>query len=134
MSQENIEVVRAAIDAWNRRDLSGSWRRGIRTPNGVLRSPGHRRKDAVYRGHEGIGRAWRNVRAAWTEYRLEVENARVVGEELVILGHIYVRGASCGIEIDSAWSAIVRFRDGRVVSARDWLGHAGALEGAALSE
>ncbi len=88
----------------------------------------------VYRGREGVREAWGNVRAAWTEYRLEVENARMAGEDLVVLGHIYVRGAASGVEIDSDWSAIVRFRDDKVISAWDWLDHAHAVEAAGLTE
>ena len=135
MSQENVEVVRSAIEAWNRQDLPGfleawhadaEWRPAF--PQGTEGA------DTVYRGLDGVSRAWRNVRAAWTEYRLEVEDARMVGEDLVVLGHIYVRGASSGVEIDSAWSAIVRFSDGKVISAWDWLDHAHALEAAGLSD
>jgi ketosteroid isomerase-like protein len=135
MSEENVEVVRRAIDAWNRTDLSGfleAWH-----PDAEWRPAfpqGTEGRDTVYRGHEGVSQAWRNVRGAWTEYRLEVEDARISGEDLVVLGHIYVRGASSGVEIDSAWSAIVRFRDDKVISAWDWLDHASALEAAGRSE
>ena len=52
------------------------------------------------------------------------------GEDLVVLGHIYLRGAESGVELDSPWSAVVRFRDGRLVRAWDWLDHSPALEAA----
>jgi ketosteroid isomerase-like protein len=47
-----------------------------------------------------------------------------------VLGHLYARGAGSGLEIDSPWSAVVRFRDGKVFEARDWLDHARGLEAA----
>jgi ketosteroid isomerase-like protein len=132
---ENVETVRRAIDAWNRQDLAGfleAWHPDAEWwpafPQGT------EGRDTVYRGADDISRAWANVRAAWTEYRLEVEHARTVGEDLVVLGHIYVRGASSGVEIDSAWSAVVRFRDGKVISAWDWLDHEHALEAAGPGE
>ena len=135
MSGENIEVVKRAIDAWNHRDLKAfleAWH-----PDAEWRPAfpqGTDGKDTVYRGHEGVSLAWGNVRAAWSEYRLEVEDARMSGEDLVVLGHIYVRGKGSGVEIDSAWSAIVRFRDRKVISAWDWLDHSPALEAAGLEE
>jgi hypothetical protein len=58
------------------------------------------------------------------------EEARVVGEKLPVLGHLYARGAGSGLEIDSPWSAVVRFRDGKVLRARDWLDHEHGVEAA----
>jgi ketosteroid isomerase-like protein len=85
----------------------------------------------VVHGHEEISQAWNNVRSVWAEYRLEVEEARVVGgEKLLVLGHLYARGAGSGLEIDSPWSAVVRFRDGKVLRARDWLDHEHGVEAA----
>jgi ketosteroid isomerase-like protein len=125
----NVETARSAIDAWNRHDLPGfldawhaeaEWRPAF--PQGAEAA------GWVVRGHEEISRAWHNIRSVWAEYRLEVEDARVVGEKLLVLGHLYARGAGSGLEIDSPWSAVVRFRDGKVLEARDWLDHAHGLE------
>jgi ketosteroid isomerase-like protein len=129
MSQENAEIARRAIDAWNRRDHAAflqewhpacEWRPAF--PQGTEGT------GSVFRGHEGIDRAWRAVLAAWTVYRLDVEEARAVGDELLVLGHIHARGAVSGVELESAWSAVVGFRDGTIVRAWDWLSHEDALE------
>ena len=135
MSQENVELVTRTIEAWNQQDLSGflegwhpeaEWRPAF--PAGTEGT------GSVFRGLEGVERAWQNVRAAWTEYRLDVQEARWSGEALVILGRIHVRGAISGAEIDSDWSAVVRFRDNKVFGAWDWLDHDSALEAAGLRE
>ncbi len=124
-----MELVGRAVDAWNRQDLSAflrtwhanaEWRPAF--PEGTEGS------GSVFRGHEEIARAWRNVREAWAEYRVEPADARMVGESLLVLGRVYTRGATSGVEIDSEWSAVVRFQDGKIVSAWDWLDHAHALE------
>ena len=39
----------------------------------------------------------------------------MVGDNLLVLGRIHARGATSGIEIDSEWSAVVQFRDGKIV-------------------
>ena len=87
----------------------------------------------MFHGREDIERAWHNVREAWSEYRVEADNARMVGEYLLVLGGIHARGATSGIEIDSDWSAVLQFRDGKIISAWDWLDHEHALEAVGLS-
>jgi ketosteroid isomerase-like protein len=134
MSQENVEITGRAIDAWNRQDLGAflrewhddaEWRPAF--PKGTEGS------GSVFRGRDDLARAWQNVREAWVEYRVTAKNARMVGENLLVLGRIYARGAASGIEIDSEWSAVVRFRDGKIISAWDWLDHAHALNAVGLS-
>ena len=133
MSEENIATVQRGIEAWNRLDLDGfmemwhadaEWRPAF--PKGTEGAGG------VFRGRDGIREAWVNVRAAWAEYRVEAESARIVGEDLLVLGRIYARGKTSGIEIDSAWSAVVRFQDGLAVYAWDWLDHRPALQAVGL--
>jgi ketosteroid isomerase-like protein len=134
MSQENVEVATRAIDAWNRCDLVAflqewhsdcEWRPAF--PKGTEGT------GSVFRGHEGIDRAWGAVRVAWTVYRLDVEEARTVGDELLVLGDIFARGARRGIELESPWGAVVRFRDRKLMSAWDWLSREEALKAVGLA-
>ncbi len=142
MSRENVEGVEAArwiettqvaIDAWNREDLDAflatwhpecEWRPAFpRSLEGV---------GTIYRGHEGIARAWRGVRAVWAEYRLDPEEARVVGNKLVAVGRVYARGRESGLKLDSGWSALAGFRDGLAITAWDWLDRDEALRAEGL--
>jgi ketosteroid isomerase-like protein len=135
MSQENLESTKRAIDAWNRQDLEAFLREWHEEAGWRPAFPeGTEGTGSVFRGHDELGRAWHNVREAWSEYRVMGDDARFVGENLLVLGRIYARGIASGIEIDSDWSAVVRFRDGKIVSAWDWLDHASALEAVGLSE
>lgn len=74
------------------------------------------------------------MRVAWTVYRLDVDEARAVGDELLVLGHIFARGAISEVELESPWGAVVRFRDGKIVSAWDWLSREEALKAVGLRE
>ncbi len=92
MSQDNVEIARRAIEAWNRQDL-GVW---IDTwhPEAEWRPAfpkGTEGTGTVFRGHEAIEEAWRNVREAWDVYRVEAADARIVGDSLLVLGRIYAR-------------------------------------------
>ena len=135
MSQENVEVAQQAIEAWNRLDLDAfmtawhpeaEWRPAF--PKGTEGTGG------VFRGHDGIREAWRNVRAAWSVYQVEPQEVRMVDDSLLVLGRIFARGETSEIEIDSDWSAVLRYRDDKVISAWDWLDHKPALEAVGLSE
>jgi ketosteroid isomerase-like protein len=128
-AEAEVQTAAAAIDAWNRIDLpafletwhaDAEWRPAF--PQGTEGA------GSVFRGNEQIARAWESVRAAWAEYRVEADEVRIVGENLLILGRIYARGARSEVEIDSAWSAVVRFRDGKIISAWDWLDHESGIE------
>ena len=128
MAQDNLEVrrwienMRGAISAWNLEDLDAfletwhpecEWRPAFpRSLEGIGK---------IYRGHEGIAQAWRGVRGVWDEYRLDPEDAEVVGDRLVAIGRVYARGKGSGVELNSGWSALARFRDGLAISAWDWL-------------
>jgi ketosteroid isomerase-like protein len=132
---ESIETMQRAIEAWNRVDLDAflatwhpecEWRPAFpRSLEGV---------GVVYRGREGIARAWHGVRGVWKEYRLEPEDARPVGDQLVAVGRVIARGIASDLELNSGWSALASFRDGLALRAWDWLDREEAFRAAGLSE
>jgi ketosteroid isomerase-like protein len=136
MSQEqDVEVGAQSVVAWNNCDLDGfleawhpdcEWRPAF--PKGTEGT------GSVFRGHAGMRRAWDAVRVAWTVYRLDGEEARWVGDDLVVLGDIYAKGAMSGIELEAPWGAVLNFRDGKIVRAWDWLSREKALEAVGLPE
>lgn len=138
MSQENTELLETlgrAIEAWNREDLVAflatwhpecEWRPAFpRSLEGV---------GLVYRGHEGIARAWHGVRGVWKEYRLDPEDAQFAGDQLIAVGQVSARGIASGLELNSGWSALSSFRDGLAVKAWDWLDRDEAFRAAGLRE
>ena len=131
---QDIELALKAIEAWNRVDLDGfldpwhsdcEWRPAF--PTGTEGS------GTVFRGQDGVARAWRGVREAWETYLLDVTDSKVAGDDLVVLGEIHLRGKESEMELDSDWSAVVRFKDGKIIRAWDWLEHSAALEAAGLA-
>jgi ketosteroid isomerase-like protein len=142
MSRENVEgpvwidTARRAIAAWNDENLNAfletwhpdcEWRPAFpRSLEGV---------GTVYRGRDGIARAWHGVRAIWDDYRLEIERAQVLdGDRLVSIGHVSARGKQSGLSLDSGWSALSAYRDGLTFSAWDWLDRDEAREAVGLGE
>ena len=136
MSDENVETVRRAIEAWNADDLNAflaeldpdlEWHPSIeRSFEGAA---------TIYRGHDGARKAWREYRGeAWARLTSRPQEFRDLGESVLMLGHIDVTARTTGIEFTQEIAELFEFRGGRIARARDFLTHAEALEAAGLKE
>jgi ketosteroid isomerase-like protein len=130
MSQENVEIVRAAFDAWNRGDhdtLLGPW--GEEAEFHPLRA---QLEGRAYHGRDGLRRFIVELAEDWEEVRFEVDEVREAGGQLVGFGRFRARGkrAASSSTFRLAWSASCRTR--RVVYSRFFSDPADALEAAGL--
>jgi ketosteroid isomerase-like protein len=136
MSQENVETVQRAVDAWNADDLDAflaeldrdvEWHPSI--------EPGLEGTTTIYRGHDGARRAWREYRGeAWERLTRRDEEYRDLGESVLVLGQMDFTARTTGIEFSQELGELIEFREGKIARARDFLTHAEALEAAGLSE
>ena len=135
MSQENVEAFRRAIDAYNARDVEGfvqtfdaavEWR----ALTGVMFGT----EATVYRGHEGVRRFLRETEEAFAEAHIEYAEARDLGDRIVVIGRLRIRGKASGVETESPVAWVVDFEGGRVCRMRDYIDPGQALEAAGLSE
>ena len=136
MSQENVEIARRSFDAWNRDDLDAFlaeldpevvWHTAIEgTAEG---------DDVVYRGHDGVRQIWKDYRGEVFS-RIEVWETELLdlGDSVLRLGRFRVIGRTSGVEIESELAQHLVMRGGLIVSSRDYLSHADALEAAGVSE
>jgi ketosteroid isomerase-like protein len=137
MSQENMEVVRAVFDAVARRDTTSAaalydpeveWDNTRGPLQGLI-------ERKIYRGHEGLGRWWREYREPSEKIWDEVEELIDAGDQVISVQTVHARGRASGVAIDLAHIAIVRtFRQGRIVRARLFTTRTEALEAAGLSK
>jgi hypothetical protein len=133
MSQENVEMVYRAIDAFNRRDLSGFvaiMDTDIEfTPYEVMVQGGNR-----YRGHDGVRRWWDESFAVLPDLRAEIYEVRDLGDVAFVRGRLRGRGAGSGIPIEREMWLAIEWRDGREVWWASFESEAQALEAAGLRE
>jgi ketosteroid isomerase-like protein len=136
MSQENVETLRRALEAWNADDLDAflaevhpdvEWHPSL--------EPAFEGKATTFKGHDGARRAWAEYRGEIFE-RLtpRVEEIRDLGESALALGRFTVTGRATHIEFDSEVGQLVTFRDGKIATVHDYLSHREALEAAGLHE
>jgi ketosteroid isomerase-like protein len=72
--------------------------------------------------------------AAFEELRMEPEEFRDLGDDVLMIGRLYARGRESGVQIDSPIAWLSTFRDGKGVRARGYLNVQEALEAAGLEE
>jgi ketosteroid isomerase-like protein len=135
MSQENVEIVRRAMDAWNRQDIQGILAHAdpdieyVNAPAAV--EPGTRR------GHEGLAAVARTQWQSLPGGRQEIDRLEDRGNEVISIGRVSRLMPGSDARLDNPILLSWKFRDGKVIRL-EMLG-AGpefpeALEAAGLSE
>jgi ketosteroid isomerase-like protein len=130
MSEEYEETMRRGVDAVNRMDVEAivemtdpqvEWRTElIGTP--------------VYRGHEGVRQALRDVDRAWESWHTEATEV-LAGDQTAFLGtHATARAKATGIPVEADLFYVAFFRGGKIVRFEGFNNRSQALEAAGLSE
>jgi ketosteroid isomerase-like protein len=129
MSRENVEIVRAAYDAFNRGDWDAAFRDMHPDFEFAMQhapNPGpHRgRNDARARMEDGL--------AAYEAFSYELDDLRESGEQVVALIRVRVRPKGTTAEIENRVGHVWALRDGKVVSLHLFPKRDEALESAGL--
>jgi ketosteroid isomerase-like protein len=132
MSQENVEIVRRGIDAWNRGDRD-EWLAGF-APEAEWHTTGLFADEGVYRGCAGLERLWAELREDIEELSTSVSEIRAIGDRVFVAATATGRGkrSRAGFE-ELAWF-VMTLRDGLVVRLETYLDPEQALEAAGLEE
>ena len=133
MSQENVEIVKLAMEAYNRRDVDDYAE--ILTPDfelfpaviGVL-------EGVSFRGREGVERHFAELSDTWEEIRVVPEELRDLGDRVLLSLRMEGRGRGSGVPVTSKQWSVIDFRDGKVSRIRSYLDHDDALRAAGLAE
>jgi ketosteroid isomerase-like protein len=133
MSEENIELTAAVVDAVAHQDLPRlieltdpevEW-------HSLFAQLGQR---GVYRGHDGMRQYVTDLNDAWDFLKTEDTQAIAVGDLVLLVGQLRYRGKGSGVEAVSSTGYVVKFRKGRVLYMRAFRDPEQALEAAGLSE
>lgn len=129
MSQENVELVRRALNA--RRSEFAE----LLDPTVRLDLSERVFNPAVYEGYEGIMRWHAEVAEVWESYRSEPEEFIDGDEVVVVFTRERGRAKGSGIEVDQHPTALLcRLRRGRVSEIRLYHDRERALRDAGLAE
>ena len=133
MSQENVEAVRALLDAFAERDLDAA--ADLLHPDVEIRPAlVGGLEGVVYRGSTGNLQFWADIDATWSEFRIVPEQFRDLGGRVLVLGRAFARGRESDVAIDQAAAWIVDLREGQIARFQSFSNTREALEAAGLRE
>jgi len=133
MSQQNVEIVRKGMEAWNQHDadlwlsyaaLDVEW--APAGPAAVERT--------VYRGHDEVASGFAAIWETWDVFHCEEGQIRDLGDSVLWLGRVKMRGSASHIDLDQEFAVHIRLQDGQVISVRSFLAWQEAVEAVGLSE
>jgi ketosteroid isomerase-like protein len=131
MSEENTELLKRAVDAYNRRDLEAllseldpdvEWRPAL---------PGLLGAEApTYRGHEGIAEMLRDLYEVLDLIHFDYTEVRDLGDRVIAIGHIRTRGKASGVETEAPYANVADVENGKGIRIQGYLDVDEALEAA----
>jgi ketosteroid isomerase-like protein len=131
MSEENVEVIRAAFEAWNAGDMDGL--REFLDPGIIWRPPAGWPEPGPFVGREAVMRWFEHLREAWDTYVTELIGDIIEAADRVVVRQVW-RGAGRGPEANIESTDVFTVREGRILGVDQFWEHAEALEAAGLSE
>ena len=132
MSEENVEIVRGAIAAFDAGDIEGLLRHCdedivITQPPEMPGAPPEQR------GHQGVLEALAIWPEQWDDYRIENLRVEAAPEDKVfVLQRTHGRGKLSGVDVKMDFSFVFTVREGKVTEWRLFLDEDKALEAAGL--
>jgi ketosteroid isomerase-like protein len=134
MSQENVEVVRNAFDAFTRGDTEGVLR--LCDESIVITQPpelpGVPRQQ---HGHPGVLEAFGIWPEQWDDYHIEI--SRIVadpGDYVVVATQQGGRGKRSGVDVQMDFTFVFTVRGGKIVEWQIFMNEEQAVEAAGLRE
>ncbi len=131
MSQENVEIVRRAIEAWNQRDrptVRALWHSDAEVDWSRSEGP----LKGVYRGGE-IKAVSSEFWSTFETVELETHGFRQVGSHVVVPNTAHLRGRE-GIEVIARSTFVYTVENGQITRLRMFQEEAEALEAAKPSD
>jgi ketosteroid isomerase-like protein len=111
MSQEDVEIVRRAFEAFNVRDVDGLLRLCADDCEWVpLRA---QLEGIVYRGHEGVRQFVIDMDEDWEAFRIDPVQFHEGRERIAVIGQVGARGHS-GVDVDSLAGFVFELHQGRI--------------------
>ena len=131
MSEENVEIVRAAIDAWNRRDFDSLMNLVHEDAELYLIGGFADLVGAEFRGRDAVLQFWRDL-IGTVGGEFELETAHHAGDRVVTIATIKGAGGTSGVPTAIRFGQVWSLRDGTVSRMDSYYRASDALEAAGL--
>ena len=134
MSEENVEVFRRAVQAFNARDIAVLADLITEDYEFVPYLPAGAEKTTTYRGRQGLRDYLKDADEAWESIQIHLDEVRDLGDRALAFGEMRarVRGSGIDARVPLAW--VLEFRDGKVSRYQSFGDTPEAREAAELSK
>jgi ketosteroid isomerase-like protein len=132
MSQENVAVVAALVEAINRRDsagISSALHAGFEFHAAIGAV-----EQRPYVGERGMQAFVADMDAIWEGYRVELEEVREAAEQSVALMHISGTARASGVPLNQDLAQVITWREGRIWRVVAYMVPADAFKAVGLEE
>jgi ketosteroid isomerase-like protein len=134
MSEENVEIVRRAIDVFNESGFDGFGTSELVADDIEFHEPPEQPAPRVAHGREGVRRMTKEFDSAWAEHKSEAEEIRALDADRVLLISVEHFKGRDGIDVEAPFAAIFTLRDAKIVRWQAFWDRQTALGAAGLSE
>jgi ketosteroid isomerase-like protein len=134
MSQENVELIRVTVEAFNRNDLDAVAE--TMHPEVVWETLDVLPDMGTFRGHEGVRSFWQMWNDTFRGFHLHLEACVPLDEDRVMATfRVTGEGAGSGARVESpTFFHVLEIHDGQIAHARMFTTKEEALEAAGLRE
>jgi ketosteroid isomerase-like protein len=132
MSQENVEVVRRAYDAYLRNDLDAAY--ACLHPEIEFHTYSESPEAGVYQGREAVRRYNESLFEQFESFRVEIEEVVAAGDRVVVVSTQYAVPKGGQQEIDVHMTEVWTIRDALLAERHSYSTRAEALRAAGLEE
>ena len=132
MSQENVEIVKRLISAFNERDVDGFAE--TTTPDFEWITSMAAVEGEIFWGREGIETYFGRMREAWDEFLALGSEFRDLGDRVLWRGRLEGRGRGSGVPVSAPLDILYDVRAGKISRMHSFLDHDEALRAAGLTE
>ena len=132
MSQEKVETVELAVEAFNRRD--GADFDALLADDAEIVPVRAAIDGVIYRGRDAGSQYCHAVEERWENLEWEIEEIRDCGHLVLALGRIRGRGRASGAVVDSAGAWVAEVCASKIARFQTFSDPAEALKAAGLEE
>jgi ketosteroid isomerase-like protein len=131
VSQSNVDVFLAGVQAINDGDVEAALRDAA---DDLVFLPLRSAVEGGYRGHAGLRNFVADNAQTFEVFRADYGEVRDLGDQILAIGTIHIRGRGGGVETHIPTAGIASFREGKMTRWEDFGDRQQALEAAGLSE
>jgi ketosteroid isomerase-like protein len=132
MSEENIELLGRAVEAFNQHDMEALVEL-TSTDFEFMPYLATLIETTTYLGHEGLDKYFADAESAWEEIHVRLDDVRDAGHGLIYSsGELYGRGRASGLEVRVPLAWVSEISDGKLTRLQSYQSAAEALEAAGL--